>query len=208
MSATTRELRARNLRTLAALAALFLLPLVIAFWMYYVSGWRPAARVNHGVLISPMRPLPAVQLARVSLPVPGAQMRADSAAAIPFRHRWSLVYVGAGSCDESCRHALYVMRQTRLSLNNDMTRVDRVFLVTAECCPRALLGPEHAGLIVLDATGTEAVRLWREFPTAGREHLLFVVDPLGNLIMSYDVRQNPRGLLADLQKLLRLSHIG
>ena len=52
------------------------------------------------------------------------------------------------------------------------------------------------------------MRLWHEFPTAGREHLLFVVDPLGNLIMSYDARQNPRGLLADLQKLLRLSHIG
>ena len=67
MSTMTRELRARNLRTLAALAALFLLPLVIAFWMYYVSGWRPAARVNHGELISPMRPLPPVQLPRVSL---------------------------------------------------------------------------------------------------------------------------------------------
>jgi hypothetical protein len=26
--------------------------------------------------------------------------------------------------------------------------------------------------------------------------------------MSYDSRQNPKGLLEDLQKLLRLSHIG
>ena len=51
-------------------------------------------------------------------------------------------------------------------------------------------------------------RLRREFPTAGREQLLFIVDPLGNLIMSYDARQNPHGLLADLEKLLRLSHIG
>ena len=208
MSTATGELRARNLRTLAALAALFLLPLVIAFWMYYASGWRPAARVNHGVLITPMRPLPLVQLPRVSLAAPGAQMRGDSAATAPFRHRWSLVYVGAGSCDEPCRHALYVMRQTRLSLNNDMTRIDRVFLVTSDCCARALLGPEHAGLIVLDATGPEAMRLRCEFPTAGREQLLFIVDPLGNLIMSYDARQNPHGLLADLEKLLRLSHIG
>jgi hypothetical protein len=35
-----------------------------------------------------------------------------------------------------------------------------------------------------------------------------VVDPLGNLMMSYDARGNPRGLLEDLKKLLRLSHIG
>jgi len=27
-------------------------------------------------------------------------------------------------------------------------------------------------------------------------------------MMSYDARQNPRGLLEDLKKLLRLSHIG
>ena len=49
---------------------------------------------------------------------------------------------------------------------------------------------------------------WRSFPTVQRAHTLFVVDPLGNLMMSYDARQNSRGLLEDLQKLLRLSHIG
>jgi len=37
---------------------------------------------------------------------------------------------------------------------------------------------------------------------------LFVVDPLGNLMMSYDVRGDPHGLLEDLKKLLKLSHIG
>jgi hypothetical protein len=35
-----------------------------------------------------------------------------------------------------------------------------------------------------------------------------VVDPLGNLMMSYDARNDPHGLLEDLRKLLRLSHIG
>ena len=38
--------------------------------------------------------------------------------------------------------------------------------------------------------------------------LLFIVDPLGNLVLRYDVRQSPKGLLSDLQKLLKLSHIG
>jgi hypothetical protein len=35
-----------------------------------------------------------------------------------------------------------------------------------------------------------------------------VVDPLGNLMMRYDVRQDPKGLREDLAKLLELSHIG
>ncbi len=30
-------------------AALFLLPLAMAFFTYYATSWRPAGRVNHGV---------------------------------------------------------------------------------------------------------------------------------------------------------------
>src|SRR5439155_971356 len=46
MNTPARALRARNLRTLAGLAALFLLPLVMAFFTYYCTGWRPAGHVN------------------------------------------------------------------------------------------------------------------------------------------------------------------
>jgi hypothetical protein len=206
MSATPADLRARNLRTLGALAALFLLPLVIAFCTYYGTDWRPSGRVNHGQLISPARPLPAVALPRVGLETgtPGA----PPAAATPFRSHWSLVYVGGGDCDAACREALYLMRQTRLGLNNDMTRVERVFLVSRGCCNRSFLAHEHAGLQVLDASAPAAESLLALFPAEGREHTLFVVDPLGNLMMSYDARGNPHGLLEDLKKLLRLSHIG
>jgi hypothetical protein len=100
------------------------------------------------------------------------------------------------------------MRQTRLSLNNEMSRVERVFLTTGNCCARDFLAHEHQGLIVLDATDPAGTRLLHQFPADGRPYSLFVVDPLGNLMMSYDSRQNPKGLLEDLQKLLRLSHIG
>jgi hypothetical protein len=184
---SARQLRARNLRTLGALAALFLLPLAVAFFAYYGTSWRPAGRVNHGVLITPVRALPA---------------RSE------FRGHWSLVYVGDGACDADCRRTLYVMRQTRLGLNNDMTRVERVFLVTANCCAREFLGHEHPGLKVLEASGAPDAALLQEFPAEGRAYSLYIVDPLGNLMMSYDARQNPHGLLEDLKKLLRLSQIG
>ena len=189
--------RAHNLRTVAALAALFFLPLALAFYAYYGTGWRPPGRVNHGALITPPRPLPALVLPRTA---PGPA----EAVAETFRGSWTLVYVGDGSCDEDCRRALIVMRQSRLGLGNDMTRVGRVWLVTGTCC-----APEaDPGLVVLDASGAAAGALLGLFPTAGREHSLFLVDPLGNLMMSYDARTNPRGLLDDLRKLLRLSHIG
>ena len=200
---TANELRARNLRTLALLAALFLMPLVTAFFTYYGTGWRPAGRVNHGRLITPLRPLPGIALPRVRLDAAAA-----AAAGVAWRGRWSLVYVGDGGCDAACREALYVMRQSRLLLNNDMTRVQRVFLVTAGCCAREFLAREHAGLVVLDAAGPAAQPLVREFSAADRTRTVFIVDPLGNLILSYDARSDPHGLLEDLRKLLRLSHIG
>jgi hypothetical protein len=208
MSTTSGKLRTRNLRMLATLAGLFLLPLLLAFYMYYATDWRPANHVNHGRLISPVRPLPTVHLTRVSLGAESESSNVSSDSSGEFRSRWSFVYIGAGNCDEPCRQVLYVMRQTRLSMNNDMSRINRIFLSTENCCAREFLVREHPGLVVLDATGAEGARLLQEFPADGRPYSLFVVDPLGNLMMSYDSRQNPKGLLEDMQKLLRLSHIG
>jgi cytochrome oxidase Cu insertion factor (SCO1/SenC/PrrC family) len=199
MSMPSAELRARNLRMLGVLAGLFFLPLAVSFWMYYGTDWRPARRVNHGELIAPARALPSAALPTA---IEGVSAQKDT-----FRKKWSLVYIGSGQCDQVCRHALYVMRQTRLSLNNEMTRVARVFLVTGECCDRDFLQREHPGLDVLDASGAAGAALLPTFP-AEREHSLFIVDPLGNLMMTYDVRQNPQGLRDDLKKLLSLSHIG
>lgn len=195
-----RGVRARNLKTVGALAALYVVPLALAFYTYYGTGWRPASHVNHGTLIAPPRPLPEVSLPQVG----GLAAHGGPA----FRDQWTLVYVGSGECDGDCRQALLVMQQAQLALNVDMHRVVRVFLASSACCAAALREGADSGLRVLDAGGEPAAPLLAQFPPAGRAHSVFVVDPLGNLMMSYDARTDPRGLLLDLQKLLRLSHIG
>ena len=200
MNAAENDLRARNLRMLATLAGLFVLPLAIAFWMYYATDWRPAHRVNHGELITPARPLPATHLK--------AALGPDSASGELFHGKWSLVYIGDGQCNDHCRASLYVMRQIRLSLNNDMKRVERIFLVTENCCAREFLANEHRGLLVLNAGESSADALLSVFPAENRSESVYIVDPLGNLMMRFDVRQNPQGLLTDLKKLLSLSHVG
>jgi hypothetical protein len=184
-----KALLSRNLRTVGALAAVFVLPLLLSFWMYYGNAWRPVGRTNHGELIEPARPLP-------------------SAPENLFKDKWTLAYIGDGACDEACRESLYFMRQTRLALNNEMTRVSRVFLATGNCCDREFLEREHAGLTIVDAGGRDSQELLHAFPLDARPHSLFIVDPLGNLIMRYDTREDPKGLLQDLKKLLKLSHIG
>jgi hypothetical protein len=47
-----------------------------------------------------------------------------------------------------------------------------------------------------------------QFPSTDLSHSVYVVDPLGNLMMRFDARQDPDGLLDDMKKLLKLSHIG
>jgi cytochrome oxidase Cu insertion factor (SCO1/SenC/PrrC family) len=191
------ELHRRNFRTVFALGGLFLLPLVLSFWLYYGLHWHPPGSTNHGELIEPARPLPEVALTDAE----------GVANAHIFGGKWTLVYLGAGSCDADCHATLFFMRQTRLSLNNEMTRVQRVFLATSACCDRDFLSHEHPGLRVLDASQPAAQALVAQFPQ-DRAQALYVVDPLGNLMMRYDARLPPKGLLEDLKRLLQLSHIG
>jgi hypothetical protein len=192
------ELHRRNFRTVFALGGLFLLPLLLSFWLYYGLHWHPQGMTNHGDLIEPPRPLPDVPL-----PDAAGEPRRDI-----FRGHWTLVYIGAGTCDADCHTTLFFMRQTRLSLGKDMTRVERVFLAPTGCCDQSFLAGEHPGLRVFNASQAAAQPLLARFPADGRAQALYIVDPLGNLMMRYDARLPPKGLLEDLKHLLQLSHIG
>jgi hypothetical protein len=60
---------------------------------------------------------------------------------------------------------------------------------------------------VIDVAGDRAALLG-VLPGQDLTHSLFVIDPVGNIVLRYDVRNSPRGLLEDMKKLLKLSHIG
>jgi cytochrome oxidase Cu insertion factor (SCO1/SenC/PrrC family) len=193
---------------LLLLVLLFFAPLLLAFLLYYGSGWRPIGRTNHGELIEPPLPLPLVALPQVAL-APGAAPGGDAlAAADVLTGKWSLIYVNSGDCNADCRNTLYFMRQTHLGLANLAARVQRVFLVTADCCDRDYLAREQPGLITLNADGAAAAPLLAQFPPERRASSIFVVDPRGNLMLRYDAHDDPKGLRNDLKKLLTLSHIG
>jgi hypothetical protein len=175
-------------RTLYLLLLVFFGPLLVSFALYYFTDWRPGGQSIHGELISPPRPL--------------------TGAPASLQGEWTVVYIGAASCDADCREALVFGRQVRLMLNQEMSRVRRVLLATAGCCSNEYLAKEHEGLVVADASTPASAALLAQFPATDREHALFVVDPRGNLVMRYDARKEPKGFLSDLKKLLKLSHIG
>jgi hypothetical protein len=189
------ESRRRGRQVLLLVGALFLVPLAVSFALYY-GKWRPEGSSSKGTLITPALPLSAAGLRRVD----GTPAPADV-----LSGKWSLIYIGDGACDAACRSALVFGRQTRLALNNEMTRVQRVFLATGHCCDTRYFAAEQPGLIALDASA--APQLVAQFP-ADRAHSLYIIDPLGNLMMRHDASQTTEDLLSDLKKLLRLSHIG
>jgi hypothetical protein len=191
--------RARGRRTLLILAARFFTPVIVAFALYYGGVWRPAGSASKGELIQPARPLNVAGLRE-----PGGAAAPDSVLA----GKWTLLYIGDGACDEACKTALTYGRQTRIAAGKDMDRVQRVFVATANCCDQQYLGAEQPGLVTLDASSAEAQKFVAQFP-GDRAHSLFIVDPLGNLMMRHDARQViNKDLLSDLKKLLKLSHIG
>ena len=204
--APTQAERNRGRRQLLLVAALFFVPLVIAFLLYYgPSSWHSHGGTNQGDLLEPAIPLPAVALEKPD----GTHTSRGF-----LRGKWTIAYLGDGTCDVRCRKALYLTRQSRLALNQDVDRVQRVFLVTQNCCDRTFLAAEHPDLaVVLVGDDAASQALLAKFPVldgippreAGR---VYVVDPLGNLVLSYSASAPDKALLTDVRKLLRLSHIG
>ncbi len=115
-----------------------------------------------------------------------------------------------GHCDEECLRHLYDTRQVRIALDREMHRVQRVFIGDADCCDMTQLQAAHPDLIAIRA-GTEDEPLLALLPmlsTARDSQRIYLIDPLGNLMMFYAPDARPKGMLEDMKRLLRLSSIG
>jgi hypothetical protein len=201
----------RQRRLLIGLALLFFAPLGLAFYLYYGHGtWRPGARVNAGELVQPARPLP-----ELALPL----LASGSTRPSFLKGKWTFLYVIAGPCTEACRTRLYDTRQVRLALDRDMNRVQRVFIAEAGCCDAQFLHDQHPDLIVIRADAADAPLLallpglhTSAAPTDTSGSMnpprVYLIDPLGNLMMSYAAAAKSKGMLEDMKRLLRLSSIG
>ncbi|MFK8018103.1 MAG: SCO family protein [Gammaproteobacteria bacterium] len=177
-------------RQFLMLVALFLGPVIAALALYFGGiDLRPKGSVNHGELISPVVQLPAV---------------GDDEA---FRGAWTLGVVAGPSCDESCEQALVMMRQIRLSLGREMERIERVLLIAQEPAQLDRVEQAHPGLLILDARTREFGALAAQFP-GDPSVSIYLIDPLGNLMMRFDRATEPKAIRTDLKRLLRLSSIG
>jgi len=194
-------------QALVLLGLLFMMPAFVA-WVMHSSGeegWRPEGTTNRGILVHPARPLI----------FPADMMIADASANDYLQGKWTLLYIGDGNCDKVCNNNLYKMRQVNIAQNENMKRVQRLYLVRGEELSGtlgALLEKEYSKMEVAPFTDTQAQQLTPDFVVEGVSmegaERVYIIDPLGNLMMYYPADADPGGMLKDLKKLLKYSKIG
>ncbi|MFT3850315.1 MAG: hypothetical protein QM739_17065 [Propionivibrio sp.] len=180
--------------TLALLIALFVLPFLAGTALFW-SGWRPERSGNHGDLIQPPRSLPAAGLTYAD----------GSPADAALRGHWLLVLAVDGACDAACRAALQQMTQVHRALNKEQDRLRRVLITTAAAHTLDDVQPTFPDLVATAITPDARTTWMSAFDVSGQT--LFIVDPMGNVIMRYADPTATRGVLKDLERLLKYSWI-
>lgn len=191
----------RSRLTLLLLATLFFAPILGAAVLYYLlPGLRPEGQTNYGTLIDPARPVPAVSLVDADgTPQPTL-----------LQGKWSLVQLGATECDAACAERFLQIRQVRLALGKNLSRLQRVYVApeaAALAAMRTTHAAEHPDARFVADTGAPGTRL-RDFFDARDPDALYLVDPNGNWLMAYTGTIESKRLLKDLKTLMRLSSIG
>lgn len=194
-------------QALVVLGLLFMAPAFVAWVMHNSSeqGWRPEGTTNRGSLVHPARPLA----------MPADMRHGDESLNDYLRGKWTLLYIGDADCDAVCQENLYKLRQIRVAQNENMTRVQTLFLVAGDSIPGelgAFLAEEHPETATVTLSAAQAEQIAANFrindtPMQGTERT-YVIDPLGNLMMYYPPDANANGMLLDLKKLLKFSKIG
>jgi hypothetical protein len=190
-SASSTDRPKRSNRTLWLLLAICLAPVLLSSLLYFT--WRPTRFVNYGELLAPV-PLADVALQRAD----GGQFRFAS-----LRGKWAMLTVDSGRCEAYCRSKLHHMRQVRLTQGADLDRIERVWLIVDRVVPDAEIDQEYAGMQRVALASPQLLTVLPA-PQAVTDHI-YLIDPLGNLMMRFPAEADPNRMKKDLAKLLKLS---
>ncbi|MDO8298628.1 cytochrome C oxidase subunit I [Lacisediminimonas sp.] len=190
--------RTRGTWTLWAVIAVCAAPLVLSYITYYLI--KPESRNNYGALIDPRQyPIPPLQ----GRSLDGKPLELDA-----YKGKWVMLQVDSADCQQACKKKLYDMRQLRLTQGREMERVERVWLITDGAPLETMLMREYDGTHMLRADPAR-IASWLpvEQGTSAKDHI-YMIDPLGNLMMRFPKDADPNRIKRDLGRLLKASKIG
>lgn len=186
--------RGKLLLVLAVCAA----PLIVSYFTYYVI--KPSGRTNYGTLLDPRKyPMPALG----STALDGSRLSLQD-----YQGKWLMLQVNDADCQVACQKRLNDMRQLRLAQGKEMERIERVWLITDDQPLETMLLRQYDGMRHLRVSKQD-LQSWlpAEQGTVVSDHI-YLIDPLGNLMMRYPKDADPNRIKKDLAKLLKASAIG
>lgn len=211
MSSTTQQLKLdrrtvnRNRLKLIAIFGVALVPVMLAMAMYF-GGWAiPQSKTNKGHLLWPPVELNLLELRNVA---------ALDAVAQDKESRWSLMITGGDLCDSECEALVHEVRQVNVAMGREAERVGRLLVSTLSAqdtqalqqdYPNMQIIPVQTGKLALFSQQAESVGAQ---PSQQGEWQVWLVDPLGNVILQYTDQHDGYDMMDDLKRLLKLSKIG
>jgi hypothetical protein len=173
-------------------------PLIFSYLTYYII--KPTGRNNYGALIDPRQyPIP---------PLNAVELDGKPASLDAYKGKWIMLQAAPGDCQQACKDQLVAMRQLRLMQGKDMERIERVWLITDDSALDIMLMKVVDGTHFLRAK-PDVVKAWLPVEQGGNaaDHL-YLIDPLGNLMMRFPKDADPQKVKKDMGKLLKASAIG
>ena len=189
----------RQRLVIVAVFAVFLTPVLFALLLNLPGvRWMPFGLRNHGELLQPPPSLDAVTPRVVAGDAPGEAQIAGT---------WTILALAPTPCDAGCEVALAELARLRIALGEHGGRTRLVWLVTeapAEMAVETLVRK----LPVLQVWATPRDSLPPVLQTDPTTLRVFVVDPRAYVILHYPAPVDARGLLKDLERLLRYAKDG
>lgn len=170
-------------------------PIALSYMLFYWGA--PSTSVNYGELLKVEQALPNIGLHKTN----GEEFNIGQ-----LRGKWVMLAVDSGECGELCREQLYYMRQVRLMQNKKMERIERVWLIDDNKTPANDIKEDFKGTIFINA---QKSKLLKEIPAkiSQRDHI-YIIDPIGNLMMRFPKDIDPSKMAKDIKRLLKVSRIG
>jgi hypothetical protein len=184
---------------------LFIAPLFFMSlgWVAFYSGWSPQGRTNRGEFLNPIIELTSLGLTKVG----------NSTESANAKKTWQLITLDDGACEKACQQAVYYTRQINVALGKNKERMQHAYWTSnaLDAATQTLFkaDPElHVFHIDIKAWLKNQSATF-DAQKAFDNHYIFIVDPLGNMIMYYTPDKNPHDILDDLNKtLLKYSSVG
>ena len=181
-----------------SLILIFALPAIIAAGVYWGRGYLELTPQSNGLLLNPPLAIEKLNIETVN----GTALTAKD-----FAKSWWLIYVAPPECGNECAVQAGKLRSVHMALNKNIPRVKRLMLIQAHSLPANELqqAQQDTQLMIYNVQNPEY--LLNDCSVATQEGI-FVMDPLGNIMLCYGPQQEAHLILKDIEKLLKASRIG